>query len=110
MRHEPPAPYLPLPGLTPYGELPGHFPFSETSREAAVAIAPQLNDLQAEVLELIRKAGDRGRTVHELVDITGRMKDSIAPRVTELKLLAQIVPCGKRAAPGHRAATAWRIR
>lgn len=88
-----PQPFLPL----------------ETRREAREAILPELTDRQVEVLHAIAVAGEAGRTVHELVEVTDRLTNSCGPRITELRKAGRIVACGRRAAPGHRAATAWRI-
>lgn len=92
----------------PQPSLPFYQP-SQTRYEAAEAIAPKVTALQAEVLSLIRAAGERGLTAHELVAQSGWLTNTAAPRLTECRALGLIVACGRRAAPGHRAATAWRI-
>ena len=100
-----PQPFLPLPGLGVYGDLPGHALHSETSRAAAEGIAPRLTALQAEVLASIRSTGERGATTAELVAALGWKRNTVAPRVTELAH-ARAIFKGER----RNGEQAWRAR
>lgn len=66
-----------------YGLLPGHARGSDTSAEAAAAIAPTLRARQRAVL---RALVDLGRaTADELCAELGLSRNSVAPRLTEMR-------------------------
>lgn len=76
-----------------YPNYPGHDD-SDTSKEAAEAIAPHINRLQQIALTAIRESG--GLTREELSDKTGNPPASIHPRVSELKKMGLIRDSGLR--------------
>lgn len=78
---------------------------SDTSVEAAIAIAPRLNHLQAFVLNTIRCAGHRGMTRDEIETTVSLRGNTIRPRVKELLSQGAIVvgPETRVTASGRRA-------
>ncbi len=91
-----------------YRGLPGHARGSDTSRAAAEAVT-QLTQRQRLVLATVR--AEPG-TVWQILDRLGwpyHLKDSIAPRLTELRRAGLIEDSGTRAPSPHgRLATIWR--
>jgi len=78
-----------------YPHVPGHRGV-DTSMEAADKIAPKLGRLQALSCHAIRLAGCNGATTHELCASLGMPKDSIQPRLSEMKRIGKIKDSGKR--------------
>ncbi len=78
-----------------YPNSPGHRGI-DTSKEAAVAIAPKLGRLQSITLQAIRLAANKGATAHELCDLLGMDGTSIQPRISELRRMARIEDSGQR--------------
>lgn len=78
-----------------YPNYPGHHA-NDTSKEAAEAIAPHVNRLQALALGEIRGAGRNGHTREELSEALAIDPKSIEPRVSELKRKGLIVDSGQR--------------
>jgi hypothetical protein len=88
-----------------YPDHPGSKGSSETSGEAADAIAPAAGRLQRLALAAIRDAGDHGLTADELAAALNMTRWSIQPRTSELRRKSLIVDSGKRRlnASGRRA-------
>lgn len=79
-----------------------------TSKEAADEFQSEAVLLRKKVLSLIDESGPAGMTAYEAVEITGRIKDSIAPRFTELRHKGLIVDSGKkRKTPSGRNCIEW---
>ena len=95
---------------SPYpDELPGHAKDCETSIEAAKDIMKDANRLQKTVYGYIKSRGGNGATTNEIMEWTKRIKDSIAPRVTELKDRFRVIKdSGKRRlTPSGKRAKVW---
>jgi hypothetical protein len=98
---------------SPYPDgLPGHARGSDTSREAAINVLPRAGALQQQVYNFIVSCGEHGATVFEVMDGIGNdCKDSVAPRITELKEAKRVVDSGmRRRSPRKRKnrVTVWR--
>jgi hypothetical protein len=78
-----------------YPDAPG-FKWTDTSREAAEALAPKLGRLQRLALDAIRAHGARGLTADELADALSLDRYSIQPRTSELRRKGDIVDSGLR--------------
>lgn len=78
-----------------YPNAPG-FQRTDTSRAAADAIAPDLNDLQALVLAAIEGEGEQGMTTNECARFLSMSKDTVQPRTSELRALGLIKDSGRR--------------
>lgn len=91
-----------------YPDFPG-FKWSDTSREAAEAIAPKLGRLQRMALNAIRARGVNGLTAEELADVLGVDRASIQPRSSELRRKGLVVDSGarRRNASSGRSAICW---
>lgn len=70
-------------------------PHSETSRAAAEAIAPSLNELQAVVYEAIKAAGLEGRTDDELQVELGMNPSTERPRRIEVEKYGLVTDSGR---------------
>ena len=80
---------------------------SEPSRAAAEAIAPKVNQLQAEVLAFIRAAPD-GCIDHEIAAGLGWLPETALVRRIELVKKGLVKDGGrKRASPSGHQATVW---
>lgn len=90
-----------------FGALPPHRQ-TDTSVAAAVAIAPKVPELRARVLAELLQRGRRGATDHELCAALGLIKDTVAPRRTELRDDGLVVDSGRRRrTPSGRSAIVW---
>ncbi len=88
-----------------YAGTPGHA-VDECSELAAAKIKPKVTALQRQVFWIIKNS--RGLTVFEVMRATGRCKDTIAPRITELKILEMIEKSGrKRRSPNNGWCNVW---
>jgi hypothetical protein len=65
--------------------IPAHQADSETSREAALRIAPKASGLRYEVLSVIIDAGEAGMTRREIEEATGMLTQTVTPRLVELE-------------------------
>lgn len=63
---------------------------SETSREAALSIAPKASGLRYEVLSVIVDAGEAGATRKEIEQVTGMLTQTVTPRLVELEQSGEI--------------------
>lgn len=82
-------------GDRPYPERPG-FRAADTSRDAALAAAPDARNLRERVLVALGEAGDAGLTADQCALAVGRDRLSVRPRVAELARLGRIVETGER--------------
>jgi hypothetical protein len=78
-----------------YPDAPG-FKWTDTSREAAEAIAPRLGRLQRLALDAITDRAALGLTADELADVLELDRYSIQPRTSELRRKSLIVDSGLR--------------
>lgn len=78
---------------------------TDTSAEAAAAMAPRQGKLQQLVLGAIRASGPRGLTAHEAAFLLDIDRAAIQPRTTELRLAGLVRDSGARRlnASGRRA-------
>lgn len=78
----------------PYRGLP---PFSDddTSREAALRIAPAVTNLRDQVMAFIERCGFDGATDEEISDATGMFLYTAAPRRNELVQMGRVVKSGR---------------
>lgn len=83
---------------------------SETSIAAAVAIAPQVNELQAIALGFFLQAGEQGLTDEQLSDLMRRGGSTARPRRIELVEKGLVRDSG-RTRPGRsgKKMTVWTI-
>lgn len=72
-----------------------------TSHQAAVAITPDLPELEAAVLHALRAAGAAGMTLDQICDATGLDKVTASPR---LRSVAERAAERRRAHAAHREA------
>jgi hypothetical protein len=70
--------------------IPAHAPNSETSREAALRIAPKASSLRDDVLRVIIDAGESGATRKEIEGVTGMLTQTVTPRLVELEQAGEI--------------------
>lgn len=90
---------------------------AETRREGLEKVAPETQTRRQVILEYLRYFPD-GLTAEELTDsmycaglIPVRDKNYVKPRVTELRKLGLVEPCGKRLSQSTGVHTAvWRIK
>lgn len=88
--------------------LPPYVRGSETSREAAEAIAPDTPTLRRAVLEYLRSRGPTGATDDEMQTALGMHAHTQCPRRIELVSAGLVVKSGeKRPTRSGRAATVW---
>ncbi|MNS24326.1 hypothetical protein D3C72_561650 [compost metagenome] len=80
----------------PYNGLPPYQPGSETSKAAAIAIAPSAATRRAQVLEFLRERGESGATNDEIVCRLGMMIQTVTARMRELVLRGAVVDSGER--------------
>lgn len=94
-------------GDRPYPQSPG-FRDTDTSRQAAVAVAGKQSSLKAAVFTAICNAGDRGATANEIAVATKIDLNTVRPRLTELSIGLKIKDSGMRrkSARGHNS-IAW---
>ena len=94
-----------------YPSHPG-FRDTDTSKEAAAAIAPRQGTLQAKVLAFIRERGQHGAASFEIASGLGIKYKAIQPRTSELKADNFIEDSGlRRVDPDtQRRAIVWRAR
>ena len=78
-----------------YPDAPG-FKWTDTSREAAEAVAPKIGRLQRMALDGIAGRGLHGATADELAELLGLDRWSIQPRTSELRRKSLIVDSGLR--------------
>jgi hypothetical protein len=80
-----------------------------TSRDAADSLDRQaVGKRCAELLKLVRHAGTYGRTVAELVAVTGYDRGNTARRVTDLAQAGKVYDSGKtRPGPSGRQSIVW---
>jgi hypothetical protein len=85
---------------------------AETGRDAAEAMGPQRGRLQALVIALLQKHGERGSTPEEASIDTGESRVSLQPRFSELKALGRIVDSGQRRVnpSSRKRAVVWVLR
>lgn len=84
---------------------------SATSEAAAVAIQPQMNPLQAAVLDAIRARGEYGATDQEIEEATGLSGNTVRPRRGELKAAGRIQEAAfTRKTKSNRDASVWIAR
>lgn len=69
---------------------------SDTSREAAEAIAPSLSRLEQVVFSALDKAGDRGLTCQEAERVTGLEHTTVSARFRGLELAQRIIKTDDR--------------
>lgn len=74
--------------------IPAHQADSETSREAALRIAPKASGLRYEVLSVIIDAGEAGMTRREIEEATGMLTQTVTPRLVELEQSGEIRKLG----------------
>lgn len=90
---------------------------AETRREGLEKVAPETQTRRQVILEYLRYFPD-GLTAEELTDsmycaglIPVRDKNYVKPRLTELRKLGLVEPCGKRLSQSTGVHTAvWRIK
>jgi len=88
--------------------LPPFVRDSDTSREAAVSIAPDSNRLRALVLGFIAKNGRRGATCSEVEEALSMRHQTASARMRELALADRIVDTGlRRKTTSGRNAAVW---
>lgn len=83
---------------------------SETSRQAAVAIAPTSGTLRAKVLAFIQTRGAAGATDEEIAQALGLNPSTARPRRIELVRGGFIEKRGTRKTSSGRAADVWVAR
>lgn len=83
---------------------------SETSRQAAVAIAPTSGTLRAKVLAFIQTRGAAGATDEEIATALGLNPSTARPRRIELVRGGFIEKRGTRKTSSGRAADVWVAR
>ena len=84
---------------------------SETSRAAAVSIAPRLNELQGVVMSYIAGRGQRGATDEEITRDLEMNPSTARPRRIELVEMGKIHSSGRtRPTVSGRSATVWVAR
>lgn len=79
----------------------------KTSHDTASSMKDMLPQLQAAVLGSLRRAGQRGRTLDELIEDTGIEKVTISPRLRPLCEKGLVVENGKRLGRSHRHQIVW---
>ena len=65
---------------------------TDTSREAAAAIAPNAEILRERIYQAIKAAGDRGMTADEAAAAIGSTPLASRPRITELRTMEKVKP------------------
>lgn len=83
-------------GVDRYPDFPGHRSNTDTSIDAAIAIAPKLGRLQRMVSEAVKGRGVYGLTPEEAADLLNMDRVSVQPRFSELKRKGVLVDSGKR--------------
>jgi hypothetical protein len=84
---------------------------SETSRAAAVSVAPRLNELQGVVMSYIAGRGSRGATDEEITRDLKMNPSTARPRRIELVEMGKIRSSGRtRPTVSGRSATVWVAR
>jgi len=76
-----------------------------TSHEAAARVRPNVQKLEALVLNIVRRYGNYGATTREIAKILKMDRDTISPRIKPLRIKRYLKahPAGKRR--GH--STVW---
>lgn len=74
-----------------YPDVPG-WKRTETSREAAAAIAPNAEILRERIYQAIKAAGDRGMTADEAAAAIRSTPLASRPRITELRAMEKVKP------------------
>ena len=74
-----------------YPETPG-WRRTDTSREAAAAIAPNAEILRERIYQAIKAAGDRGMTADEAAAAIRSTPLASRPRITELRTMEKVKP------------------
>ena len=83
---------------------------TDTSREAAEYIAPQLGRIQSLVFAAIARSAGNGLSPHELALELGEERTTVQPRTSELRRLGKIVDSGKRRHnPNGKRAIVWTL-
>jgi hypothetical protein len=94
--------------MSSYPEFPGAKGKDSTSFEAAQAIAPRVEGMRREVLEVFAAQGSL--TVLEVVGFTRKPRESIQPRVSELRRMGLVESTGERRKnPSGQSAAVQRI-
>ena len=85
-------------------DMPLFAPGSDTSKAAAKKVQPSVSDLVRQVYDAIMASGLLGLTTDEVMGVLGKgpeWKNTIAPRITDLKQQGLIVDTG-RTRPSNR--------
>lgn len=89
-------------------ESPTSHEVTDTSRRAYETVKPRLGAKQAQVLEVIRRAGDHGVTDEEISKALGWGINRVTPRRNELVKLGLVVDGGQeRPNDSGSSATVW---
>lgn len=83
-------------GVDRYPDFPGHRGNTDTSIDAAIALAPKLGRLQRMVLEAVKGRGSFGLTPEEAADLLNIDRVSAQPRFSEIKRKGLIFDSGLR--------------
>jgi len=98
---------LPMFDAQPYGGLPGHVADSDTSRDAAVSMLPNVGTKRRVIYDWLV---DFPSTDDELEAATGWRHQTVSARRRELVMLGLVVDSGKRRETSSgRAATVWEV-
>lgn len=88
--------------------LPAYQKSSETSKRAAVKIAPRAGTIRSDVLNYIRSRGELGASNDEIVAALGIQIQTVCPRMNELARAQFIRPSGRtRKTRSRRDAVCW---
>ena len=80
----------------------------DTSTDAAIAIAPKLNKIQHRVYNFVAARGSRGATASEISATLDIWRDSVGPRLTELRDAGLIADSkSRRPSPRGKGEIAW---
>jgi len=93
---------------SPYPDgLPGHSD-TDTSVGAAANIRGRANKLQERVYGFICSRGSSGATASEIAEELDIWRDTVGPRITELRAMAMVVDSGlRRPSPRRRPEIVW---
>ena len=98
------------PSLFERVKVPPYQRHSQTSRAAAVAVAPKAPNLKEQVYAYIRGQGTKGATDLEGAAHFGMDGSTYRPRRVELVDEGRVVAGWKRETPSGREATVWVIK
>jgi len=89
-------------------DLPPFVRASETSRQAAEAVAGRTEGMRAAVLRFLRERGERGATDEEILDALALEPNTGRPRRVELVASKDVADSGRtRKTRSGRSATIW---